>query len=88
MAKEQQAWWQRRGCHAVLNRLRRAGAARWSDRAGRDCKEVVIQPADVSRALDRDGFEFVATGLRECLTGESTEPMSEDRLERLFFTLA
>ena len=38
---------------------------------GRDCKDVVTQLAAVSRALDRAGFKIVATGLRECMTGEA-----------------
>ena len=58
---------------------------------GRDCKDVVTQLAAVSRALDRAGFKIVASGLRECLTGESEdgkEPMSEAELEKLFLALA
>ena len=55
---------------------------------GRDCKDVVTQLAAVSRALDRAGFKIVATGLRECITGESDEPMDVAELEKLFLTLA
>ncbi|MDN2498407.1 metal-sensitive transcriptional regulator [Nocardia nova] len=79
----------------VLNRLRRAqgqlGGVIAMIEQGRDCKDVVTQLAAVSRALDRAGFKIVATGLRECLTGESAdgaEPMSEAELERLFLALA
>ncbi|WP_067669932.1 metal-sensitive transcriptional regulator [Nocardia miyunensis] len=79
----------------VLNRLRRAqgqlGGVIAMIEQGRDCKEVVTQLAAVSRALDRAGFKIVATGLRECLTGEGadgTEPMSEAELEKLFLALA
>ena len=62
---------------SVLNRLRRAhgqlaGVIAMIE-AGRDCKDVVTQLAAVSRALDRAGFKIVATGLRECITGDSTE---------------
>ena len=58
----------------VLNRLRRAhgqlaGVISMIEN-GRDCKDVVTQLAAVSRALDRAGFKIVASGLRECLTGE------------------
>ncbi len=60
---------------AVLNRLRRAqgqlaGVISMIEQ-GRDCKDVVTQLAAVSRALDRAGFKIVATGLRECVTGEA-----------------
>jgi DNA-binding FrmR family transcriptional regulator len=80
---------------AVLNRLRRAqgqlaGVISMIEQ-GRDCKEVVTQLAAVSRALDRAGFKIVATGLRECVAGESADggkPMNEVELEKLFLALA
>ncbi|CAN3131638.1 metal-sensitive transcriptional regulator [Mycobacterium sp. smrl_JER01] len=80
---------------AVLNRLRRAqgqlsGVISMIEQ-GRDCKDVVTQLAAVSRALDKAGFKIVATGLRECLTGEAAEgqkPMTEAELEKLFLALA
>jgi DNA-binding FrmR family transcriptional regulator len=80
---------------AVLNRLRRAqgqlaGVISMIEQ-GRDCKEVVTQLAAVSRALDRAGFKIVATGLKECVTGntaDGTAPLSEAELEKLFLALA
>ena len=80
---------------AVLNRLRRAqgqlaGVISMIEQ-GRDCKDVVTQLAAVSRALDRAGFKIVATGLRECIAGDSAEgkkAMTEGELERLFLALA
>ncbi|KAA0113584.1 metal-sensitive transcriptional regulator [Mycolicibacterium sp. P9-22] len=80
---------------AVLNRLRRAqgqlaGVISMIEQ-GRECKDVVTQLAAVSRALDRAGFKIVATGMRECLTGESSDgkqPMTEAELEKLFMALA
>lgn len=80
---------------AVLNRLRRAqgqlaGVISMIEQ-GRDCKDVVTQLAAVSRALDRAGFKIVATGLRECIAGESADgknPMTEAELEKLFMALA
>ncbi len=80
---------------AVLNRLRRAhgqlaGVIAMIEN-GRNCKDVVTQLAAVSRALDRAGFKIVASGLRECLTGETrhdAEPISEAELEKLFLALA
>ncbi len=78
----------------VLNRLRRAhgqlaGVISMIEN-GRDCKDVVTQLAAVSRALDRAGFKIVATGLRECMTGDADnrEPMTEAELEKLFLALA
>ncbi len=80
---------------AVLNRLRRAqgqlaGVISMIEN-GRDCKEVVTQLAAVSRALDRAGFKIVATGLKECVTGNTANgaaPLSEAELEKLFLALA
>ena len=80
---------------AVLNRLRRAqgqlaGVISMIEQ-GRDCKDIVIQLAAVSKALDRAGFKMVATGLRECATGiESADktPLTEAELEKLFLALA
>ncbi|MGW5271035.1 metal-sensitive transcriptional regulator [Streptomyces sp. NPDC004044] len=77
----------------VLNRLRRAqgqlGAVIAMIEAGRDCKDVVTQLAAVSRALDRAGFKIVASGMRQCLAGDSTTPpMSQEELEKLFLALA
>jgi len=79
----------------VLNRLRRAqgqlaGVISMIEE-GRDCKDVVTQLAAVSKALDRAGFKIVATGLRECLTGNDAdvrEPMTVEELEKLFLALA
>ncbi|AFM20302.1 hypothetical protein Mycch_5667 (plasmid) [Mycolicibacterium chubuense NBB4] len=80
---------------AVLHRLRRAqgqltGVISMIEQ-GRDCKDVVTQLAAVSRALDRAGFKIVATGMRECLKGESadgSQPLTEAELEKLFMALA
>lgn len=79
----------------VLNRLRRAqgqlsGVISMIEQ-GRDCKDVITQLAAVSRALDRAGFKIVATGMRQCLTGETpegAEPLTEAELEKLFLALA
>ena len=76
---------------AVLNRLRRAqgqlaGVIAMIEN-GRDCADVVTQLAAVSRALDRAGFKIVASGLRQCLTGDGA-PMTEEQMEELFLSLA
>ncbi|WP_305092289.1 metal-sensitive transcriptional regulator [Prescottella sp. R16] len=78
----------------VLNRLRRAqgqlaGVISMIEN-GRECKDVVTQLAAVSRALDRAGFKIVASGMRECLSGNgnASEPLTEAELEKLFLALA
>ncbi|MCW1959353.1 MAG: metal-sensitive transcriptional regulator [Mycobacterium sp.] len=70
----------------IVHRLRRAqgqlGGVIAMVEQGRECKDVVIQLAAVSKALDRAGFKIVACGLRECADGD------EGELEKLFLTLA
>lgn len=79
-----------RETEAIIRRLRRAqgqvaGVIRMLEE-GRDCREVVVQVAAVSRALDKAGFAIIAGGLRECLSGEGSTDTAE--LERLFLSLA
>ena len=76
----------------VLNRLRRAQGqlagviAMIED--GRDCQDVVTQLAAVSRALDRAGFKIIASGMRQCLSGDGTALMTQEQIEKMFLTLA
>lgn len=58
---------------------------------GRDGKDVATQLAAVSRALDRTGSKIMATGLRQCITGDPADgatPMTEAELEKQFLTPA
>ncbi len=76
----------------VLNRLRRAqgqlaGVIAMIE-SGRDCQDVVVQLAAVSRALDRAGFKIVAGGMRQCLTAGADAEMTQEQMEKLFLTLA
>ena len=75
----------------VINRLKRAqgqlAAVTRMLEEGRDCKDVVTQLAEVSKALDRAGFAIIATGLEQCLRSE--EPgMDKKEMEKLFLSLA
>lgn len=79
----------------VLHRLRRAqgqlaGVIAMIE-GGRECRDVVIQLAAVSKALDRAGFKIVANGLRECAgNGQLADGacLTEAELEKLFLALA
>ena len=80
---------------AVLNRLRRAQrttrGSDLDDRTGPRLQGRRHPARRGSRALDRAGFKIVATGLRECVTGEAADgnkPMTEAELEKLFLALA
>lgn len=79
----------------ILHRLRRAqgqlaGVIAMVEQ-GRECKDVVIQLAAVSKALDRAGFKVVARGMRECAASSpncDSKPLTEAELEKLFLALA
>lgn len=56
---------------------------------GRDCEEVVVQVAAVSKAVDRAGLAIIASGMRACLAEDpSGETLDATRLEKLFMSLA
>lgn len=77
----------------VVNRIKRAqgqlaGVLRMLEE-GRDCEDVVIQLAAVSRALDRAGFAVVAAGLRQCIVnGDGPDSVDIKKMEKLFLSLA
>lgn len=77
----------------VRKRLRRAqgqvgGLIQMIDE-GRDCRDVIIQLAAVSRALDRAGFRLIASGLEQCLSDDSEQGAADrEQLEKLFLALA
>jgi DNA-binding FrmR family transcriptional regulator len=78
----------------VINRIKRArgqldGIVRMLEE-GRSCEEIVTQLAAVSNDLDRAGFAVIASGLRQCVTGdpEAGAQLDVKRMERLFLSLA
>ena len=78
---------------SVIRRLKRAqgqlGGVIKMIEEGRDCADVVTQLAAASRALDRAGFQIIATGLQQCaVNGDDTADADRARLERLFLSLA
>ncbi len=78
----------------AINRLKRAhgqlAAVLRMLEGGEDCRDVVIQLAAVSKALDRAGFALIATSLQECLGDVDGPDRRADlnHLERLFLSLA
>lgn len=78
----------------VLNRLRRAqgqlNAVIAAIENGGKCRDVVIQLAAVSSALDKAGFQIISTAMQKCITDEQDEsdPMTVKDLEKLFMALA
>lgn len=74
----------------VVKRLQRAngqlaGIIRMIQQ-GRECEDIVIQLAAVSKAIDRAGFAVIATGLKECVM--ANQEADTAKLERLFLSLA
>lgn len=81
----------------IANRLRRArgqlDAVLKAVEDGAPCRDVVIQLAAVSRALDRAGFAIVSSAMKDCLaapdeSAENKEALSTEELEKLFLMLA
>ncbi|TQJ30324.1 metal-sensitive transcriptional regulator [Microbacterium sp. SLBN-146] len=76
----------------IVNRLRRAqgqlAAVVTAVDSGADCRDVVIQLAAVSKALDRAGYAIVATAMRNCIVDPESESLTQEELEKLFLTLA
>lgn len=79
----------------VVNRLRRiqgqvAGIITMIE-DGRDCSDVMVQVAAVSRAVDRAGFKIISAELQACANASQSgeePPMSMAQIEKLFLTLA
>ena len=78
---------------SVIKRLRRAqgqigGVIRMIEE-GRECADVVTQLAAASRALDRAGFQIIATSLQQCASSaDGTAEADRAQLEKLFLSLA
>ena len=78
----------------ISNRLRRArgqlDAVIAAVEADEPCRDVVIQLAAVSSALDRAGFAIVSTAMQECLTDaeRGDDDLTTEELEKLFLMLA
>ena len=75
----------------AIRRLRRAegqiaGVVRMLQE-GRDCRDVVTQLAAASRALDKAGFQIIASGMRQCLL-DPEAGMDQDDMVKLFMSLA
>ena len=79
----------------VIKRLRRAegqirGVIAMLE-SGRDCADVVMQLAAVSRALDRAGMRVIASGMRQCVAQQASgedQTSNLDKMEKLFLSLA
>ncbi|MCL2794909.1 MAG: metal-sensitive transcriptional regulator [Microbacteriaceae bacterium] len=82
----------------ILNRLRRAqgqlAAVIAAVESGGECRPVVTQLAAVSSALDKAGFQIIATAMRDCLVDpeavgeDAAAGVSMDELEKLFLSLS
>ena len=81
----------------IANRLKRAqgqlAAVIAAVESDAECRDVVIQLAAVSKALDRAGYAIISSAMRTCLVepdapGDARDPMTVDELEKLFLTLS
>ncbi|MFT4202090.1 metal-sensitive transcriptional regulator [Gordonia sp. (in: high G+C Gram-positive bacteria)] len=76
----------------VLTRMRRAHGHLASVirmlEEGAECEDALTQLAAVNKALARSGYSLVATGLQHCMREEGPDNVDEQKLERLFLSLA
>lgn len=77
---------------AVVKRLKRAqgqlgGIIRMIEE-GRECEDIVMQLAAVSKAVDRAGFTTISIGLRQCMEHPEEGGMDQAKMEKLFLSLA
>jgi DNA-binding FrmR family transcriptional regulator len=82
-----------RDMHAIVNRAKRAhghlGKVISMMEDGADCEAVLTQLAAVLKALERTGFQVVATGLQQCMAaGGGPESVDVKKMEKLFLGLA
>ena len=76
---------------SVRNRLSRANGQlaaviRLIDEGG-ECETIVTQLAACSKALDKAGFQIIASTLRQCIE-DPDESVDAKKLEKLFLTLS
>ena len=76
----------------VATRLRRvhgqlAGVIRMLEE-NRECEDIVMQLAAVSKAVDRAGFTTISIGLRQCMENPEDGGMDRAKMEKLFLSLA
>jgi DNA-binding FrmR family transcriptional regulator len=79
--------------YAVINRAKRAqghlGKVIAMMEGGAECEDVLTQLSAVLKALERTGFQLVATGLEQCITaGNGPDSVDVKKMEKLFLGLA
>ena len=79
--------------YAVMNRAKRAhghlGKVISMMEEGAECEDVITQLSAVLKALERTGFQIVATGLEQCMAaGDGPESVDVKKMEKLFLGLA
>jgi DNA-binding FrmR family transcriptional regulator len=79
--------------YAVMNRAKRAhghlGKVISMMEEGAECEDVITQLSAVLKALERTGFQIVATGLEQCMAaGDGMESVDVKKMEKLFLGLA
>ncbi len=82
-----------RDMHALVNRAKRAhghlGKVIAMMEEGAECEAVLTQLSAVLKALERTGFQIVATGLQQCIVaGDGPDSVDVKKMEKLFLGLA
>jgi DNA-binding FrmR family transcriptional regulator len=79
--------------YLIINRAKRAhghlGKVITMMEKGAECEAVLTQLSAVLKALERTGFQVVATGLQQCMAaGDGPESVDVKKMEKLFLSLA
>jgi DNA-binding FrmR family transcriptional regulator len=79
--------------YAAVNRAKRAhghlGKVIAMMEDGSECEDVLTQLSAVLKALERTGFQIVATGLQQCVAaGDGLDSVDVKKMEKLFLGLA
>ena len=82
-----------RDMHALVNRAKRAhghlGKVIAMMEEGAECEAVLTQLSAVLKALERTGFQIVATGLQQgIVAGDGPDSVDVKKMEKLFLGLA
>lgn len=53
-----------------------------------DCEQVIQQLAACSKAIDKAGYQIIATGLKQCLDSTSDTTEVQKQLEKVFLSFS
>lgn len=55
---------------------------------GRECEDIITQLSAAAKAIDRAGYNIVSTGMKQCYREQGPDSIDEQKLEKMFLSLA